>query len=94
MTGAELLREFESSTGRVRVFCGNCGSPIYAYLRTDNEFVRIRLGSLDTPFTEQPKAHTWVSDKAPWDQIEGKVPQFPEWAPREVLVQKGSRKPS
>jgi hypothetical protein len=93
LKGAYVLREFESSTGRVRVFCGQCGSPVYAYLRGDIEVIRIRLGTLDTPLTKQPKAHTWVSDKASWDPIDGNLPQFPEWAPKSVLLQKGSRQP-
>ncbi|HEX6764781.1 MAG TPA: GFA family protein, partial [Polyangiaceae bacterium] len=32
LTGAETLREYESSPGKFRAFCGKCGSPIYAYL--------------------------------------------------------------
>jgi hypothetical protein len=92
-SGAEELREFESTSGRVRVFCGRCGSPLYAYLREDVDVIRIRLGSLDTAFDKRPRAHTWVSDKAPWEPIEDSLPQFPEWAPRSVLVQKGSRQP-
>jgi len=91
--GADYLREFESSPGKVRVFCGRCGSPLYAYLKADTDIIRIRLGTLDTPFAGQPKAHTWVSDKAPWEPIGDKLPQFPEWAPKSVLVQKGSRQP-
>ena len=58
-SGAEELREFESSPGKIRVFCGRCGSPIFAFLRESNDVIRIRLGTLDTPFTKQPKAHTW-----------------------------------
>jgi hypothetical protein len=92
-SGAEELREFESSPGKVRVFCGRCGSPVYAYLRANTDVIRIRLGTLDTPFTKQPKAHTWVSDKAPWEQIDDKLPQFPEWATKSVLVQEGSGQP-
>jgi hypothetical protein len=92
-SGASELREFESSPGKVRVFCGRCGSPLYAFLRVSPDIIRIRLGSLDTPFEKQPKAHTWVSDKAPWEPIHDNLPQFPEWAPRSVLVQKGSKQP-
>jgi hypothetical protein len=89
--GADTLREFESSPGKFRAFCSRCGSPIYAYLAVSRETLRIRLGSLDTPFTKQPTAHTWVSDKAPWDPIGDGLPQFPEWAPKSVLDQRGSR---
>jgi hypothetical protein len=80
MSGADALRDFESSPGKVRVLCSQCGSPVYGYLRADTDVIRIRLGTLDTAFTKQPKAHTWVSDKAPWAPIDANVPQFPEWA--------------
>lgn len=89
--GGELLREFQSSPGKVRAFCGNCGSPLYAYLETKRDILRIRLGTLDTPFTKQPTAHAFVSDKAPWEPISDALPQFAEWPPRSVLEQRGSR---
>jgi hypothetical protein len=91
LTGADSLREYESSPGKFRAFCGNCGSPIYAYISTTADLLRLRLGSLDTPFSKQPKAHTWVSDKAPWEPLVDGLPQFPEWASKTVLVQRGSR---
>jgi hypothetical protein len=89
--GADTLREFESSPGKFRAFCSRCGSPLYAYLSATRDTLRLRLGSLDTAFTKQPTAHTWVSDKAPWDPIGDELPQFPEWAPKAVLDQRGSR---
>jgi hypothetical protein len=92
VSGADTLREYESP-GKVRAFCSRCGSPIYALLAHAPDVMRIRLGSLDTPFTKTPKAHTWVSDKAPWEPMDDDLPQFPEWAPKSVLHQKGSRQP-
>jgi hypothetical protein len=92
-SGSDTLREFESSPGKFRAFCSTCGSPLYAYLASTPEVLRIRLGSLDTPFVKQPQAHTWVSDKAPWEPLADGLPQFPEWAPRAVLRQDGSRQP-
>jgi hypothetical protein len=93
VSGEDSLREFESSPGKVRVFCSRCGSPIYAYLTASRDHLRIRLGTLDTPFTKLPKAHTWVSDKALWEPIDDGLPQFTEWAPRSLLFQKGTRQP-
>jgi hypothetical protein len=93
LAGAELLREYESSPGKLRVFCSRCGSPMYAYLTKSPDVIRVRLGSLDTPLHDRPRAHTWVSDKATWEPIEDSVPQFPEWAPKSVLVQRGSKQP-
>ena len=93
VSGADTLREYESSPGKLRAFCSRCGSPIYAYLTASADVLRIRLGSLDTPFSKHPRAHTWVSDKASWEPIDDALPQFPEWAPRKVLSQRGSRQP-
>jgi hypothetical protein len=91
--GGDTLREYESSPGKLRAFCSACGSPIYAYLTASSDVLRIRLGSLDTPFDSEPRAHTWMSDKAAWDRVAGDLPQFPEWAPKSVLNQRGSRQP-
>jgi len=93
VSGAALLREYESSPGKYRVFCSTCGSPMYAYLASSRDVLRVRLGSLDTPFTKQPRAHTWVSDKAQWEPLDDGLPQFPQWAPKSVLDQRGSRQP-
>ncbi len=93
LSGGDTLREYESSPGKLRAFCAACGSPIYAYLTATPDVLRIRLGSLDTPLTAEPRAHTWVSDKAAWDRIADGLPQFPQWAPQSVLNQRGSRQP-
>jgi hypothetical protein len=91
LEGSAVIREYESSPGKFRAFCSHCGSPIYAYLSATPDVIRIRLGSLDTPFPKQPQAHTWVSDKAPWEPITDTIPQFDTWAPKAVLHQRGSR---
>jgi hypothetical protein len=82
VSGADTLREFESSPGKFRVFCSRCGSPIYAYVTAGDDRIRVRLGTLDTPFTKTPKVHTFVSDKAPWEPIDDDLPQFPERPPK------------
>ena len=88
-----LLREYESSPGKFRAFCSNCGSPLYAYLSRTSELIRVRLGTLDSVFTKHAKAHTFVGDTASWEEIGGDLPQFDEWAPRDILIQSGSRQP-
>ena len=90
-SGADSLKEFESSTGKIRSFCSRCGSPIYAYLIATPQVLRIRLGTLDTPFTRQPRAHTWTREKATWAPISDDLPQFDRWADKQVLDQRGSR---
>lgn len=92
ITGSmHTLREFESSPGKFRAFCSHCGSPLYAYLSASPGVLRIRLGSLDTPFQGKPVAHTFVSENAPWHPITDALPQFERWARMDVLHQRGSR---
>lgn len=91
VSGDALIREYESSPGKFRAFCTNCGSPLYAYLAQTPDVLRIRLGGLDTPFARTAQAHTWVSDKAAWDEIGKPLPQFATWADKAVLDQRGTR---
>lgn len=51
------LKKFESSPGKIRTFCSQCGSPLFAYLKATPELVRIRLGSLDSDLGKTAKAH-------------------------------------
>lgn len=91
-SGTDVLREYESSPGKFRTFCSMCGSPIFAYLAAMPSVVRLRLGSLDTPFDAKPRAHTFVGEKATWEPtILDEIPQFEQWASKEVLHQRGSR---
>src|SRR4051812_45203896 len=88
-SGEIALREYESSPGKLRVFCSQCGSPIYAYLRATPDVLRIRLGSIDTPIEKRVKAHTFVSEKAAWETIPEDAPHFATWADKSVLLQRG-----
>jgi len=76
LAGRELVREFESSPGVIRAFCGRCSSPIYSRRLADPETRRIRLGLLDQDPERRPLAHFWVGSAARWFQIAGKLPRF------------------
>jgi len=79
--GPELLRAYESSPGKERVFCSRCGSPLYSRRVADTDFLRLRLGTLDGPVGKKPSAHIWVGDKADWDLICDDVPQHERFEP-------------
>ena len=72
----DCLRSYESSPGKLRKFCSQCGSPLFATHTGWPDVVRIRVGSLDTYFDRLADGHHSVSDKAPWHVIEGCLPQF------------------
>lgn len=46
--GEQNLAEFESSEGKFRVFCKQCGSHLYAYKPSQAEFLRLRPACLNT----------------------------------------------
>jgi len=75
--GAELVASFESSPGKFRRFCPRCGSHLVAD-RAGQPVVLLRLGCLDTPVTDRPKAHIWRSDGAPWFDPKDQLPELPE----------------
>ncbi|MEZ4281202.1 MAG: GFA family protein [Myxococcota bacterium] len=76
LAGGELLREFESSPGQMRVFCGQCGSPVYKRYANDPEAIRIRTGLLDDPIDEMPQLQVFVSEKLPFTIVDESIPSF------------------
>lgn len=75
--GAENLGEYESSPGKFRRFCRNCGSQVFAE-RIAKDQVLLRLGCLDTAVTARPLGHIWRSDAAPWYDPADILPEAPE----------------
>jgi hypothetical protein len=76
--GTEHLNNYESSPGKHRFFCRNCGTQIYAHRKGNNKIV-LRLGSLDDHPNWQAKSHIWVSHKASWYQIDQPLSQYLEY---------------
>jgi len=76
LSGSEMLKEYESSPGNFRVFCGRCGSPLFK--RSDGRpgVVRLRLGSLDCEIDERPSAHLYVARKPAWSEIHDDLPRY------------------
>lgn len=77
LRGTELLKSFESSPGKQRVFCSHCGSPIYSRNSKFPGVVRIRAGTINEPLPVRPIAHFHVASKANWWAITDDIPQFP-----------------
>lgn len=76
VAGEELLGRYESSPGKVRVFCGRCGSPLFKRDDARPEVLRLRLGCVDTELEERPLVHVFVGEKPAWSEITDALPQF------------------
>jgi len=79
VAGEHLLKAFESSPGKQRVFCSECGSPILSRRDSQPDVMRIRAGALNEAIEARPAFHIFVSDKANWWQITDQLPQFEDW---------------
>ena len=76
LSGAEMIKEFESSSGNHRCFCSECGSPVYGKKGAQPDHIRIRLGTLDQHAIATPTAHVWVGEKPDWYKIEGYMKRY------------------
>ena len=75
IAGQELLKEWESSPGYFRVFCGQCGTPLIKRKPNDPNHVRFRPGSLDSDPGVRISKHIHVGSKAAWMEIRDDLPQ-------------------
>ncbi|PIP03344.1 MAG: hypothetical protein COW18_01395 [Zetaproteobacteria bacterium CG12_big_fil_rev_8_21_14_0_65_54_13] len=79
--GEALLKNYESSPGKRRYFCSNCGSQIYAR-REDQQHYIFRMGTVDGDPGTRPARHIFTRYKAPWYNIGEDLPEHLEWPPQ------------
>jgi hypothetical protein len=77
--GQQLLKFYESSPGKKRYFCSNCGSQIYARREDQNHYL-FRMGTIDGDPGVRPAQHIFTADKALWYNIHDNIPEYSEWA--------------
>lgn len=70
-SGQDKLKGFESVTrkGKFRMFCSDCGSPMFSRLEFDPKYVRVRVGTIDEPVPGDIRHHQFVASKASWFDI-------------------------
>lgn len=81
VAGAEQLRRYESSPGKRRAFCPQCGSPVFSERDSLPGVVRIRAGLLDEPLEARPAFHQHVASACAWWPIDDALPRYPAGAP-------------
>ena len=80
LSGADHLRAYESSPGKLRRFCSICGTPLVAE-RPGQPHVILRVATLDDDPGMRPKMHIWTSHDVPWLLDDANVPRYPAWQP-------------
>ena len=78
LSGEKLLKAFESSPGKHRYFCGNCGTHLIK--KTEGrEIFTLRVATLDDDPRQVPKFQIWASHEVPWLHYGPDVIAYPEW---------------
>ena len=80
LEGADSLRAFESSPGKIRWFCGTCGTHLIAD-RPAQPHVLVRVATLDADPGRRPELHIWTAQAVPWLVDDEATPHHPEWPP-------------
>ena len=62
--------------GRVRSFCGRCGTPLTFQAAEWPDEIDVTLGSLDQAERVTPRDHIWGSDRLPWITMADGLPLF------------------
>lgn len=78
ISGEQLLKAYESSAGKQRLFCSNCGSPVLSRRQTIPGVVRVRVGLINEPLNVKPASHAYTGSKCNWWPIEDGLPQYRE----------------
>ncbi|MBF4988484.1 GFA family protein [Methylophilus sp. 14] len=80
LKGEHLLTGYQSSPGKTRFFCSNCGSHLIAR-RDGRDYLVLRVATLDDDPLIRPEFQIWASHTVPWlcDAPAEKV--YPEWEP-------------
>jgi hypothetical protein len=81
VAGATNIKEFESSPGKRRAFCGVCGSPLYSRRDDRRDVIRLRVGTLETETASRPSAHIYATSKADWFEIHDALPRYERLEP-------------
>ncbi len=77
LSGTEAVRGFRPPDGRVKVFCGECGSALWSEDRDDPEKRSVRLGAFDADPGIRPSARSFVDFAASWESIpDDGLPRF------------------
>ena len=75
-SGEDLLREFESSPGQMRIFCATCGSSVFKKNAAEPDRVRLRLGCVDSELSDRVALRVFASRRLALSEIDDDLPTF------------------
>lgn len=77
LSGQHAIGAFESSPGKLRHFCRECGSQLVAEWTAQPQVI-LRVATLDADPGARPVAAIWCSHDVPWLSSDAAMPSFHE----------------
>ena len=74
--GADFLKTYFSSENKKRVFCSNCGSPLYSQRTDMPDTIRLRLGTVTEGEIPEPNYEIYCESKSNWFNSDGHRPNY------------------
>ncbi|MDX1452404.1 MAG: GFA family protein [Oleiphilaceae bacterium] len=65
-SGTENLKEYFSSPNKRRVFCGQCGSPLFSQRTDMPDIIRLRLGTVTQGHIPEPHYEIYCASRSAW----------------------------
>ena len=73
------IAKADSGNEITRVFCSDCGSPLYVQVSTRPDLVGIRVASFDDPSWFRPEADIFVKSAQAWDYMNPEIAKYPTY---------------
>ncbi len=67
-----------SAKGRrvARLFCPECGVPLFGKNEKHPQYLAVKVGSLDDPSGFRPQANIWTKSAQPWHHLDAAISRF------------------
>jgi hypothetical protein len=84
MIGTPAVYEKPADNGHTmrRMFCVQCGSPVFLTNSARSNLVVLYAGSVDDPSWIRPTRDIYTASAQPWDHLDPTLPKFPQMPPR------------
>lgn len=78
ISGEHLLKSYFAQPNKRRVFCSECGSPIFSQRVDHPEILRLRVGTLIGDLDARPAYHIYHDSRANWFTLSDDLPRHAE----------------
>lgn len=76
LQGEDVTKTYFSSPNKKRVFCGNCGSPLYSQRTDMPDTIRLRLGTVTQGHIPEPNYEIYCESKSDWFDENAQRPHY------------------